>query len=177
MEFADVGGCKEIERERERERGALSSHLSLLSEISPLRIISLLLLSSWNEGNAILVGVSWPARGRPRARTQWQIILDWMSLSLPLCLLYWSGGLGSLEDRLIAGEYLQFPTPWWWWCHLRPCRTGKMLPWTQRFALLSVDRPISSKDIRAGLVALGGWEGLGGWDVNVRQSHSLPLHC
>ena len=34
------------ERERERERRALSSHLSLLSEISPLRIISLLLLSS-----------------------------------------------------------------------------------------------------------------------------------
>ena len=52
---------------RERERCALSSHLSLLSQISPLGIISLLLLSSWNEGNAILGGESWPARGHPRS--------------------------------------------------------------------------------------------------------------
>ena len=82
---------------------------------------------------------------------------------------------GATYSWRIDRRYLQFPTPLWWWCHLRPCRTGKMLPWTQRFAPLSVDRPISSEDIRTlGLVSkwVSEWGGGGGEDVNVSRSKS-----
>ena len=55
-----------------------------------------------------------------------------------------------LEVLLLSGSVpmtsSQFPTPWWWWCHRRPCRKGRMLPWTQRSAPQSIGLPIKSKN-------------------------------
>ena len=47
-------------------------------------------------------------------------------------LLRWKTRKESIDS--LSVKYLQFPTPWWWWCHLRPCRTGRMPPWIQRSA-------------------------------------------
>lgn len=52
--------------------------------------------------------------------------------SCPAVRLLWDSG------RAIAWLC---PTPWWWLCHRRPCRTVKTPPWTRRFVLLSVGQP------------------------------------
>ena len=179
---------EDVKRERERELPLLPG------QISPVRIISLLLLSSWNEGNAISGGgETWPGRGHPMQRLLFHVFSGKL-YRLPCDAVYWvicmllglpqsEAGTGKFGGATyswrIDRRYLQFPTPLWWWCHLRPCRTGKMLPWTQRFAPLSVDRPISSEDIRAvsgGGVGGGGGEG-GGEDVNVRRSKNENSVC